>query len=192
LSGGCHAVRLHPSHNTEEDFEHMNDVLLTLYRHMTWATLQVIEFCQGLDEAHLGATVPGTYGTVRETLAHLVRAEEGYLSRITNESLPQTRPDGQTPLAELSARIRRMGPEWERVAQDDSLPGGARTTDDGWRVLALVPMAQAIHHACEHRAHVLTILGARGVQAPDPDVWSYAEAHGLMHQIGQPPADEGN
>jgi uncharacterized damage-inducible protein DinB len=165
----------------------MLDTLLTLYRHMTWATLQVIEFCQGLDDAHLDATVPGTFGTVRETLAHLVGAEEGYLSRITDTPRPQPRPDATTPLAELAARIRRMGPEWERVVQDDSLPGSERTTDDGWRVLAVVPMTQAIHHACEHRAHVLAILGARGIQAPDPDVWSYAEAHGLMHQIGQPP-----
>ncbi len=170
----------------------MHDVLLHLYRHMTWATLQVIEFCQGLDDANLDATVPGTYGTVRETLAHLVRAEEGYLSRIAGMPRPETRPDEQTPLAELAERIRRMGPEWERVAHDDALPGGERITDDGWRVLALVPMAQAIHHACEHRAHVLTILGARGVQAPDPDVWNYAEAHGLMHQVAQSPADGGN
>jgi uncharacterized damage-inducible protein DinB len=168
----------------------MNDGLLNLYRHMTWATLQVIEFCQGVDDAHLDATVPGTYGTIRETLAHLVRAEEGYLSRIKNEAPPEPRPDAHTPLAELAQRIRRMGPEWERVAQDDSLPGGERITADGWRVLAVVPMAQAVHHACEHRAHVLTILGARGVQAPDPDVWSYAEAHGLMQRIE--PAPEGS
>lgn len=169
----------------------MNETLRHLYRHMTWATLQVIEFCQGLDEAHLEATVPGTYGTVRETLAHLVHAEEGYLSRIKNGPLPEPRADVQTPLAELAARVRQMGSQWEQVAQDDSLPGGERTTQDGWRVLALVPMAQAIHHACEHRAHVLTILGARGMQAPDPDVWMYAETHGLMHQIEQPPTPAG-
>jgi uncharacterized damage-inducible protein DinB len=164
----------------------MNDGLLTLYRHMTWATLQVIEFCQGLDDAHLDATVPGTYGTVRETLAHLVRAEEGYLSRIKNEPLPENRANAQTPLAEMAERIRRMGPEWERVAQDDSLPGKEGMTPDGWHIQLVVPMAQAVHHACEHRAHVLTILGARGVQAPDPDVWSYAEAHNLMQQVEPP------
>jgi uncharacterized damage-inducible protein DinB len=168
-----------------------NTALLNLYRHMTWATLQVIEFCQGLDDAHLDATVPGTYGTVRECLAHLVGSEEGYLSRVTNTPRPATRPDARTLLAELAERIRRMGPEWEQVAQDDSLPGGERTTDDGWRVLAVVPMTQAIHHACEHRAHVLTILGARGVEAPDPDVWMYAEGHGLMHRIAEPHATAG-
>ena len=170
----------------------MNHTLLTLYRHMTWATLQVIEFCQGLDDAHLDATVPGTYGSVRETLAHLVGAEEGYLARATNTPRPQPRPDAHMPLAELAERIRRMGPAWEQVARDDTLPAAERTTDDGWRLLAVVLLAQAVHHACEHRAHVLTILGARGIQAPDPDVWSYAEAQGLMHQIEQPPASGGS
>jgi hypothetical protein len=41
---------------------------------------------------------------------------------------------------------------------------------DGWRMLGAVPLAQAIHHADDHRSHVLSILGARGLEAPDLDV----------------------
>ena len=38
--------------------------LLELYRHKTWATLRLIERCQGLDVEDLNATIPGTYGTI--------------------------------------------------------------------------------------------------------------------------------
>src|SRR6202011_5678949 len=63
----------------------MNGVLLELYRHKTWATLRLIEHCQGLDDKHLDATIPGTFGPIRDTLHHLVRSEEGYFFTVTGE-----------------------------------------------------------------------------------------------------------
>lgn len=48
---------------------------------------------------------------------------------------------------------------------------------------AAVPMAQAIHHAENHHTHVLPILGARGLEIPDLQVWGYAEATRLMHEL---------
>ena len=162
----------------------MNRALLELYRHKTWATLRVIEFCQGLAGDHLDATIPGTYGTVRETLRHLVDSEEGYLSIVTREPF-RTResasaftrgdelPEGPVPLDQLAERIRRMGPQWESLAQDPDVPNREVTTTDGFRLPAAVPMAQAIHHGDVHRAHVLSILGARGLEVPELDVWEY-------------------
>jgi hypothetical protein len=55
-----------------------------------------------------------------------------------------------------------------------------------------VPMAQAIHHADDHRSHILSILGARGLEVPEPnglDVWGYAEAAGLMQELKATSAD---
>ena len=162
----------------------MNRTLLELYRHKTWATLRLIAFCEGLAGDHLDATIPGTYGTVRDTLRHLVDSEEGYLSTVTREPFssketaaaftrPDQMPDGPIPLEELAARIHRMGPQWETLARDPDLPVREVTTTDGWRLAAAVPMAQAIHHADVHRAHVLSILGARGLEVPELDVWEY-------------------
>lgn len=175
----------------------MSDVLLALYRHKTWATLRLIEYCQGLDDEHLDATIPGTYGTIRETLRHLVDAEEGYFSMLTREPFrtraeaeafvrPDPLPDGPVPLDELAERIRRLGPRWEVLAQDTGLPDREVTSRDGWRMPAAIPMAQAIHHADDHRSHVMSILGARGLDVPEPnglDVWGYADSAG----IGQGP-----
>lgn len=41
-------------------------------------------------------------------------------------------------------------------------------------------MAQAIHHAGEHRTHILSILGSRGLEVPRLDVWAYARLTGLQ------------
>ncbi|HEX9414537.1 MAG TPA: DinB family protein [Ktedonobacterales bacterium] len=164
----------------------MNGTLLELYRHKTWATLRLIEHCQGLDDEHLDATIPGTFGTIRDTLRHLVGCEEGYFSILTGERLSEPLPDGPVPLGELAERIRRLGPRWELLAQDPDAPSREVTTRDGWRMPGAVPMAQAIHHADDHRSHILSILGARGLEVPQPnglDVWDYAESTGLMHEI---------
>lgn len=162
----------------------MNRALLELYRHKTWATLRLIAHCQGLAGEHLDATIPGTYGTVRDTLRHLVDAEEGYLSIVTRAPFrskeaaaaftrPDELPEGPVPLDELAERIRRMGPQWEALAQDPDLPDREVTTTDGFRMPAALPMAQAIHHADDHRTQVLSILGARGLDVPELGVWEY-------------------
>ena len=167
----------------------MSQTLLELFRHKTWATLRLIEYCQGLADEHLDATIPGTFGTIRETLHHLVDSEEGYFRLVTGER-SQPLPDGPVPLAELAKRISRLGPRWEILAQDADASARECTTSDGWRVPGSVPMAQAIHHADDHRSHVLSIIGAHGLPTPEPnglDLWGYAEASGVMQPVAAGP-----
>jgi len=170
----------------------LSEALLTLYRHKTWATLRLIQYCQGLDAEHLDAAIPGTYGTIRETLRHLVEAEEGYFYRVTGERLSERMPDGPVDLDQLAERIRRMGPRWEQVAGDGELQSREVVTGDGRRVPAAIPMAQAIHHADDHRSHVMSILGARGLAVPEPsglDLWGYAAEAGIMHEPAPKPEE---
>jgi uncharacterized damage-inducible protein DinB len=168
----------------------MNETLLELYRHKTWATLRLIEACQSLGDESLDMTTPGTYGTIRQTLEHLVAAEESYFTTATGEQVPPAPPGGPASLDQLAERIRRLGPRWEALAKDPDAAGREITTSDGWRVCAAVPMAQAIHHADDHRAHILSVLGAHGLEPPgldigeDLDVWHHAIATGVMREIG--------
>lgn len=158
----------------------MDGALLELYRHKTWATLRLIEYCNGLGGEHLDATTPGTYGTIRETLRHLVDSEEGYYQLLTGERSSEPLADGPVPLDELAERIGRLGARWEAAAGDAGFPSREVKTSDGWRLPGSVPMAQAIHHADDHRSHVLSIIGARGLEIPELDLWGYAESHDQM------------
>jgi uncharacterized damage-inducible protein DinB len=175
----------------------MNESLLELFRHQNWATLRLIEHCQGLEDEHLDATTPGTYGSIRETLRHLVESDENYYSMLTRQTFrskaeaaayvpPHQPQEGPVPLAELAERIRRMGPRWEALAEREELSPREVTSRDGWRMPAEVVMAQAVHHAGDHRTHVMSILGARGLELPGPndlDVWGYAEAAGQAEEL---------
>ncbi|MBJ7599678.1 MAG: hypothetical protein DLM67_07995 [Candidatus Nephthysia bennettiae] len=91
----------------------MNGALLELYRHKTWATLRLIEYCKGLDGEDLDATMPGTFGSIRDTLRHLVDADDGYFADVTGERLSEPLADGPVAMDELAERVRRLGPRWE-------------------------------------------------------------------------------
>jgi len=166
-----------------------NSALSVLFQHKTWATLSLIEHCRRLAEEELNATTPGTYGSIRATLQHLVRSEEGYFALLTGERLAESSTDEPVALDELADRIRRLGPRWEALAQDPDIHRREVTAPDGWHTVGALILAQAVHHADDHRTHVLSIIGARGLDLPgvdigqDLDVWHYGIALGLMQKV---------
>jgi uncharacterized damage-inducible protein DinB len=161
----------------------MTNALLQLCQHSTWATLRLIRHCQGLPAEDLDATIPGTYGTIRATLRHLVESEEGDLTDLTGER-PEPLPDDPVPLDVLASRIELLGPRWERFARDIELQTRELITKDGrWRAPGAVPLAMMVDHANEHRTHVLSILGARGHDELRLNVWRHAIATGVAHEV---------
>jgi uncharacterized damage-inducible protein DinB len=161
----------------------MGHKLHDLARHNAWATAQVLEFCRGLDESTLDATVPGTYGTIIETLRHMIDAEASYLFRLSGawSEYPWQR-DEAVGLDVLAERAALLATTWEQyLAGDvDFERLGEGRGDDGavFAIRAGIFLTQALHHANEHRAHVCTILGALGHEPPDVSAWGYALATG--------------
>ena len=161
----------------------MGRELYDLARHHRWATEQLLSYCQGLDEATLNGTVPGTFGTIIETLQHIVDAEGSYMRRLTGKWPDHPWKDDSAvnleTLTERSAILARtleqfLAGEWDSEAE------GEAYGDEGevFGIRAGVFLTQAIHHANEHRAHVCTILGALGHEPPDVSAWGYADATG--------------
>jgi uncharacterized damage-inducible protein DinB len=67
-------------------------LLADAFRHHVWATIRLLDTCAALDEEQLGTAVPGTYGSIIDTLRHLVDGDVFYLnvSAAANRS-PSTR-----------------------------------------------------------------------------------------------------
>jgi len=163
----------------------MGHGLHDLAGHNTWATAQVLAFCRGLDGSTLEVTVPGTYGTIIATLRHLVDSEASYLYRLTGAwpSRPW-RGDDAVGLDALAERAAVLADTLERFLAGDwdseRLGEGSGDRGEVFAIPAGLFLAQALHHANEHRAHVCTILGALGHEPPDVSAWGYALATGRM------------
>ncbi|HET8568686.1 MAG TPA: DinB family protein [Candidatus Limnocylindria bacterium] len=171
----------------------MNDAVVRSVRHDIWATLELLAFCSRLAPEQLAWSAPGTYGSVHATLQHVVRAQRGYLQRLTGDPPREVwmSPGGRDvpapherllPLAELTAKVRTIGDAMERLLASELDVRQVLTTQDD-RPTAGVVLAQFIHHGSDHRAHIGTVLGAHGVTPPDLDVWAYGRATG-EHQDG--------
>src|SRR5438132_14276300 len=53
------------------------------FAHHIWATQRLIDACLELSSKQLETAVPGTYGSVLDTMRHLVGTDSGYLFRLS-------------------------------------------------------------------------------------------------------------
>ncbi len=152
------------------------DTLTTLYRHNLWANLRLLERCAGLTEEQLSATATGTYGAIRDTLEHIVRAEKSYLSRITTgRRHPYDPAAPPMTIADMIDSIRETGQgfiDWApRVLAEDAVEIDWDGTPR--QVPKTIILTQVINHATEHRAQIMAILTQLGVEPPELDSWTY-------------------
>lgn len=163
----------------------MTQELNDISRHNIWATEQVLTCCRSLDDATLQATAPGVYGSIIDTLRHIIDSEASYLYRINGQApnYPWSFREA-AGLDLISERATILAAAWEQLLADgvesERLCDARGDNDDVFTVPAGVLIAQAFHHANEHRAHICTILGSLGRETPPVSAWDYALATGRM------------
>jgi uncharacterized damage-inducible protein DinB len=154
----------------------MGSLAAELFRYHVWANRRLIGFCAGLDEAQLAQRSPRAYGSIRETLAHMVGAEGAFTKWVTGEWVdPPLEPGSSPTLAELAERAERTGAALveaaERTPGDGVLSGPRRGVTTELPAGAL--FAQVLYHAGEHRAQVVAMLAEAGVRPPDLSGWRF-------------------
>ncbi len=150
--------------------------LVELIRYNNWANKQILAICQKLAADQLAAAAPGAYGTILDTLQHMVRAEADYVARLNGTPFKwEDQPTlaglagvaGQAADAMLDA-VQRIPPT-NMVHEEE----GNLTMDYQARVLFM----QVIEHGIEHRTNITTILNSLGVLTPELDLWGYMWTH---------------
>ena len=168
-------------------------VVTALFRHNVWATLKLLDFCEGLTEEQLGTTAVGGYGAIRSTLVHIIGAESSYVKRVNGRQPPHPLTRGQWPgFAVLKDAVRWTADEMLQLAVSARTDTLVREQEG--RAVAEYPladlMAQAITHSCEHRTQVATILTQLGLDPPDMSNWCYMVETGIFRESEEPPQQE--
>ena len=158
----------------------MSESLVEMFRHNAWANQCLFDACEGLSDAQLDATVVGTFGSIRNTLMHIVGAQERYDAALA-ETGPVTVSRERRPfpgLAELRAASRASGEALVELAAQAQSGATVTTTwrGEAYTLPVWLLLVQAINHATEHRAHVAAILTQQGIEPPSMDGWTYHEA----------------
>lgn len=154
--------------------------LVELIRYNNWANAQVLATCQKLTADQLAATAPGTYGTIRNTLRHIIRAEADYVGRLMGDSpQPSFNWEDQPALADISAFADQVAGALLDVVQRIPPAHIVHEEEDGntldYQARGL--FIQIINHGIEHRTNITTILSGLGLSAPEVDGWGYLFSH---------------
>lgn len=161
-------------------------VLEDAFAHHVWATLRLIDTCLALSPQQLATAVPGTFGTILDTVRHLVGADAGYLHVLSGERTPLIDED-EMGLRDLRDVMVSHGAAWSLLLAGDVDPDKVmwRTREDGSETHAPegIRLAQALHHGTDHRSQICTALTSLDVQPPDIDVWDYGFADGRVVEI---------
>jgi uncharacterized damage-inducible protein DinB len=156
------------------------------FGHHIWATERLIGACEALPAEQLAQSTVGTFGSIADTLRHLVATDTWYLTFFAVEQPPVIDETADTSLPELRAAITRNGPLWAEVlaaardGDEDIVEHG-----DGWDFHSPLGLrlAQALHHGTDHRSQVCTALTSFDVEPPQIDLWAYGAAAGRTREV---------
>jgi uncharacterized damage-inducible protein DinB len=157
------------------------------FAHHVWATLRLVDTCLALSPQQLETTVPGTYGSILDTLRHCIGSDAWDLFVATGDRDSLIDEDDMQ-LSELRAAMESHGPAWSRLLAQDLDPDAVLDEvdeDDGYeRNIAMgIQLAQALHHGTDHRSQVSTVLTALGVEPPTIDVLEFGIQEGRVVEI---------
>jgi uncharacterized damage-inducible protein DinB len=161
-------------------------LLADAFAHHVWATIRLIDACLALPPGQLETSVPGTFGSIIETLRHLVGADASYLFVLTGGRAPEI-DEAEMDLEQLRSVMVSSGPAWALLVAEDLDPDAdvVRQRDDGIDSHAPlgIRLAQALHHGTDHRSQVCTALTTLGVEPPAIDVWDFADWQGRLAEV---------
>ncbi|MEA2661974.1 MAG: hypothetical protein QOH08_1546 [Chloroflexota bacterium] len=151
-----------------------------------WATDKVARFCAGLSSQQLGLTTPGTMGTVRATLIHLVAAKERYAAALRGTPPPDdaVRETTTTDLGHVVARATELSDWFAGFAKGDidlDRTVERRGADGAVQQMPMrILIAQFLHHGNEHRAQLGSIFGAHGIEPPHYSAFNWGSELGRI------------
>ena len=161
-------------------------ILADAFGHHVWATLRLIDACLCLTDEQLAAPVPGTYGSILDTVRHLVGADCSYLELLSGGKVSHIDEEAMD-LPALRAAMAANGPVWAEVVVGDLDPDRViiRRRDDGSESHAPlgIRLAQVIHHGSDHRSQVCTALTNLGITSPEIDAWDFAGSQGRLIEV---------
>ena len=155
-----------------------SEVLRALFEYHFWATETLIDHLDRLPSGKLDASVPGTYGSMIDTLTHMIDADSRYLLRLRDPNPPLADDRVGVPLGQLRSEMPAHREKWAVALSE--LEGGTlhatirnRTdypdTDPAESMLLL----QALHHGNDHRTQICSTLGALDLEVPEIDAWEF-------------------
>lgn len=165
----------------------MNKGLGEMFRYNAWANRTLFEACRSLTDGQLDTHVPGTSGSIRELLIHIVGGQQTFILRTKgrqheDELTRRSQWPGMDRLIELvettSSELISIAEQLEGEEEVDLSYQGKT-----YRYPQRFFLVHAMQHGVEHRTEVKIALGHIGIETPDLDGWPYSIDAGYGQEV---------
>lgn len=158
----------------------LEPTMIEFFQYNHWANQKLMGICTSLSDEIITASIPGSYGSIRETFTHMLKAEISFLKRIhgiypepdykweENPSLSQMMIYETTLHETLLDTLQRI-PTTQIVHEEG----------DSWKFdyqVRLIFMS-VVYHGIAHRTDITTALNNKGINLPELDVWGYESVY---------------
>ena len=151
-----------------------------LYAYNKWANHRIMDVCRPLDTTHFTRNLGNSFGSIRDTLAHILGAEWVWLERW------QHRSPKQLPIADTFPDITTIDRRWQEIERgqnaflekltDTQLEQRIAYTNfkgERWEYSLGQMMQHLVNHSTYHRGQVITMLRQLGGKAISTDYLLY-------------------
>ena len=151
-----------------------------LYAYNKWANHRIMDACRPLDNTHFTRNLGNSFGSIRDTLAHILGAEWAWLERW------QHRSPKQLPVADTFPDIATIDRRWQEIergqnaflekltdAQLEQRIAYTNFKGERWEYSLGQMMQHLVNHSTYHRGQVITMLRQLGGKAISTDYLLY-------------------
>lgn len=167
-----------------------------MLKHMAWANSEILSKVALLPDEALNANAVNPEWTASEIIHHLVRSSHFYGYRLQMRTLEAIEPNEnkrdsyiqseKKPItsSDVMDLVKSLAMADSVLLEESHFPEGIVYREVEGRVIKRARSTivfQAIHHATEHRAQLVSALEAGGYSSIDLDefdVWAYADKFG--------------
>jgi uncharacterized damage-inducible protein DinB len=139
----------------------------------------------GLDDEIITASIPGAYGSIRDTFAHVLKAEISFLKRIYGtDPTPDFEWEGNPGLPLMMAYETILHQTLLDTLECVPATQNVHEESDGWMFdyQARLIFMSVVYHGIAHRTDITTMLKNKGINLPELDVWGYESAYPVRFQ----------
>ncbi len=158
----------------------LEPTLLEFFQYNHWANQELMKICLGVSEEIMTDNNPGSYGPIRDTFAHMLKAEVSFLKRIHGIA-PESgfKWEEHPSLSQMMAYETSLHEALLDTLQNVPATQNVHEEGEGWTFdyQARLIFMSVVYHGIAHRTDITTVLNNKGVSLPELDVWGYQAAY---------------
>ena len=173
--------------------QQLEPTMIEFFQYNHWANQELMGVCINLRDEIITASIPGSYGSIRDTFIHILKAEMGFLKRIHGTyPKPDFKWEADPTLTQLMAYETVLYEALLDTLQRVPATQNVHEEGNGWTFdyQARLIFMSVVYHGIAHRTDITTALNNKGINLPELDIWAYQSAYperfqARMVKVGQ-------